>query len=108
MLRRSRMAAALCCLATLGSMCVFATPSDAARHRSSGVAKHKSVTAKQRSAVPAAKPAVPTDQTPTNKNDCLTVSQILYGRAEALSKRGKQAVPREFTRVASNLDEFLR
>ena len=49
--------------------------------------------------------AVPTDQTPTNKNDCLTVSQILYGRAEALSKRGKQAVPREFTRVASNLDE---
>ena len=107
MLGRSRMAAVLCCLATLGSMCVFATPSDAARHRSSGAAKHKSVTAKQRSAAPAAtqKPAVPTDQTPTNKNDCLTVSQILYGRAEALSKRGKQAVPREFTRVASNLDE---
>jgi hypothetical protein len=41
----------------------------------------------------------------SNKNDCLTVSQTLYKRAEALSKRVKQSVPREFTRVASNLDE---
>lgn len=106
MLRNPRMAAAICFLAA-GSLCVFATSSDAARHRSSVAAKQKSVKAKQRPVPPAAKqqPAVPTDETPTNKNDCLTVSQALYGRAEALSKRAKQSVPREFTRVASNLDE---
>jgi hypothetical protein len=104
MLRRPRMAAALCFVAALASLCVVATESDAARSRSG---KHRSVT-KPRPA-PAAKekpkPAVATDQTPTNKNDCLTVSQTLYERAEALSKRAKQSVPREFTRVASNLDE---
>ena len=106
MLRRPRMAAALCFVAALASLCVAATESDAARYRSG---KHRSVTTKPRPAAPAAKekpkPAVATDQTPTNKNDCLTVSQTLYERAEALSKRAKQSVPREFTRVASNLDE---
>jgi hypothetical protein len=104
MLRRPRMAAALCFVAVLASVCAVATESDAARYRSG---KHRSV--KSRPAAPAAKekpkPAVATDQTPTNKNDCLTVSQTLYERAEALSKRAKQSVPREFTRVASNLDE---
>jgi hypothetical protein len=104
MLRRPRTAAALCFVAVLASLCVAATESEAARYRSG---KHRSVT-KSRPA-PAAKekpkPAVATDQTPTNKNDCLTVSQTLFERAEALSKRGKQSVPREFTRVASNLDE---
>jgi len=105
MLRRPRTAAALCFVAALGTLCVFATSSDAAKHRSSGAAKHRAT--KQRSVTPAAKPTptVATDQTPTNKNDCLTVSQILFGRAEALSKRAKQAIPREFTRVVSNLDE---
>ena len=34
-----------------------------------------------------------------------SVSQVLYRRAEALSKRARQSVPREFKRVASNLDE---
>jgi hypothetical protein len=105
MLRRPRIAAALCFVAAVASLCVVATESDAARYRSG---KHRSVTTKPR-APPAAKekpkPAVATDQTPTNKNDCLTVSQTLYERAEALSKRAKQSVPREFTRVASNLDE---
>jgi hypothetical protein len=107
MLRKPRMAAAVCFLAALGSLCVFATSSVAAKHKSSAAAKHRSVTAKQRSVTPTPKqrPVVATDQTPTNKNDCLTVSQILYGRAEALSKGAKQAIPREFTRVASNLDE---
>jgi hypothetical protein len=105
MLRRPRTAAALCFVAALGTLCVFATSSDAAKHRSSGAAKHRA--AKQRAVTPAAKPTptVATDQTPTNKNDCLTVSQILFGRAEALSKRAKQPIPREFTRVVSNLDE---
>ena len=106
MLRRPRMAAALCFVAVLASLCLVATELDAARYRSG---KHRSVTTKPRPAAPAAKekpkPAVATDQTPTNKNDCLTVSQTLYERAEALSKRAKQSVPREFTRVASNLDE---
>lgn len=109
MLRRPRMAAALCFVAALASLCMVATDSDAARRRSSGAGKSRSVTTKQRPAAPAAKdkpkPAVATDQTPTNKNDCLTVSQTLFERAEALSKRAKQSVPREFTRVASNLDE---
>ena len=105
MLRRPRTAAALCFVAALGTLCVFATSSDAAKHRSSGAAKHRA--AKQRAVTPAAKPTptVATDQTPTNKNDCLTVSQVLYRRAEALSKRARQSVPREFKRVASNLDE---
>jgi hypothetical protein len=105
MLRRPRTAAALCFVAALGSLCVFATSSDAAKQRSSSAAKHRA--AKQRPVIPAAKPAptVATDQTPTNKNDCLTVSQILFGRADTLSKRAKQAIPREFTRVVSNLDE---
>jgi len=105
MLRRPRTAAALCFVAALGSMCVFATSSDAAKQRSSSAAKHRA--AKQRPVTPAAKPAptVATDQTPTNKNDCLTVSQVLFGRADTLSKRAKQAIPREFTRVVSNLDE---
>jgi hypothetical protein len=105
MLRRPRMAAVLCFVAALGSMSVFATSSDAAKQRSSSAAKHRA--AKQRPATPAPKPAptVATDQTPTNKNDCLTVSQVLFGRADTLSKRAKQPIPREFTRVASNLDE---
>jgi hypothetical protein len=62
-------------------------------------AKHKLV----RPAKPT--PVISTDHIPTNKNDCLTVTQALYGRAETLSKRTKQMIPREFTRVASNLDE---
>jgi hypothetical protein len=104
MLRRPRTAAALCFVAALGSLCVFATSADAAKQRSSSAAKHRA--AKQRPVTPPKPaPTVATDQTPTNKNDCLTVSQILFGRADTLSKRAKQAIPREFTRVVSNLDE---
>jgi len=50
--------------------------------------------------------AIRTDQTPTNKLGCLAVSQTLYRQAQSLSKRTKQKIPREFERVASNLDEF--
>jgi hypothetical protein len=104
MLRNPHMAAAICFLAA-GSLCVFATSSEAAK-RSSAAAKHKSV-AKQRSVTPTPKqkPVIQTDRTPTNKNDCLAVAQTLYEQAETLSKRAKQSVPREFKRVASNLDE---
>jgi hypothetical protein len=98
------MAAALCFVAVLAS-CVRGCHGIGCREVQVG--KHRSVKSRrpprQRKRKP--KPAVATDQTPTNKNDCLTVSQTLYERAEALSKRAKQSVPREFTRVASNLDE---
>jgi hypothetical protein len=48
--------------------------------------------------------AVPTDRTPTNRNDCLAVAQALNDKAKTLSKRTKQGLPREFIRVASDLD----
>jgi hypothetical protein len=104
MLRNPRITVAFCFLAA-GSLCVFATSSEAAK-RSSAAARHKLVT-KQRSVIPTAKqkPAVPSDATPTNKNDCIAVAEALYGQAKTLSKRTKQIIPREFTRVTSNLDE---
>ena len=84
------------------SLCVFATSSIAAKNprlRShSPAAKHRSVTAKQN-------PIISTDRTPTNKDDCIAMAQALYEQAKTLSKRMKQVIPREFTRVASNLDE---
>jgi hypothetical protein len=97
--RNIHLAATLCFLAVSGSLCVFATPSLAAKHSSTG--KHRSVTPTTKQ-----KPDIPTDRTPTNKNDCLAMSQALYEQAETLSRRTKQIVPRELARVASNLDEF--
>ncbi len=93
MLRSFPMAAALCILATLGSLWVLAPLPVAAKP------------AKNRSAmVPTAKQgAVPTHRTPTNQNDCLAVAQALNYKAKTLSKRTKQGIPREFTRVASDL-----
>jgi hypothetical protein len=70
-----------CFLVALGLLCLFAI--------SSAVAEQS-----------------PTVQTPTNKADCVAVSQALYSRAETLSKRTKKIIPREFVRVAANLDEF--
>jgi hypothetical protein len=92
--RNIHSAAALCLLARSGSLCVLAT---------------SSVVAKQKSAAPTMKQKsiTPTDQTPTNKKDCLDVSQTPYGQAETLSKQTKQIIPREFVRVASNLVEFF-
>ena len=86
--------ASLYFLAAVSSLCVLATSSVAAKQP-----KHRSVT-------PTAKQEpVRTDRTPRNKNECLALAQALYGQAKALSKRTKQVVPREFTRVASDLDE---
>jgi len=91
----SRLANTLHLLAALGSLCVLATSLVAAKP-----VKDRSVV------VPTAKQGpAPTDRTPTNKDDCLAVAQALNERAKTLSKRTKQGVPREFTRVASNLDE---
>ena len=47
---------------------------------------------------------VRTDLTPRNRNECLAVAQTLNEQAKKLSQQTKQGVPREFTRVASNLD----
>jgi hypothetical protein len=91
----SRLANTLHLLAALGSLCVLATSLVAAKP-----AKNRSVV------VPTAKQGpAPTDRTPTNKDDCLAIAQALNERAKTLSKRTKQGVPREFTRVALNLDE---
>jgi hypothetical protein len=47
---------------------------------------------------------VRTDLTPRNKNECLAVAQALSEQAKKLSQQTKRVVPREFARVASNLD----
>jgi len=90
--RRPRVTAALCLLAASGSLWVFATSSVVAKHKSSFLAKQKSVIAMPR--------------TPVDKSECVTLSQAFYERAKTLFRQTKQAVPREFERVASDLDEF--
>jgi len=50
--------------------------------------------------------AAPTARTPTDKTDCIALSQAFYGHAKTLARRTKQSIPREFTRVVTNLDEF--
>ena len=47
---------------------------------------------------------VRTDLTPRNRNECLAVARTLNEHAKKLSQETEQGVPREFTRVASNLD----
>ncbi len=49
---------------------------------------------------------VRTDLTPRNRNECLAVAQALNEQAKKLSQPTKQGVPREFARVASNLDRL--
>jgi hypothetical protein len=84
MLRSFPMAAALCIFATLSSLWVLAALPVAAKP------------AKNRSAmVPTTKQgAVPTDRTPTNRNDCLVVAQALNEKAKTLSS-GPNRVSRE-------------
>jgi len=48
---------------------------------------------------------VRTDLTPRDKNECLAVAQTLNEQAKNLSKQTKLRVPREFTRVASDLNQ---
>jgi hypothetical protein len=90
-----RLANTLYLLAVLCSLCVFANPSVVAKP-----AKNRSVV------VPTAKQEpVPTDRTPRNMDNCLAVAQALNEQAKTLFKRTKHAVPPEFTRVASDLDQ---
>jgi hypothetical protein len=122
--RSSSITVALCVLAASSSLCVLATsavvakqkPSVVAKHKSSVVAKHKSsaaakrrssAAAKRKSSVAAKQESVtPTPRTPVDKYDCIAASQAFYGQAKTLSRQSKQTIPREFERVASNLDEF--
>ena len=94
MLRNPRLANTPYFLAVLCSLSVLATSPVAAKP------------AKDRSTVvPTPKQGpVRTDLTPRNRNECLAVAQALNEQAKKLSQQTKQGVPREFARVASNLD----
>jgi hypothetical protein len=82
-------------LAVLGTVCVLAASPVEARP-----AKNPSPI------VPTAKQGpVRTDLTPRNKNECLAVAQTLNEQAKKLSRQTKRAVPPEFPRVASDLDQ---
>ena len=90
----SRLPNKLRSLLTLGALCVLAA--------SPVVAKP----AKDTSFVPTPKQGpVRTDRTPTKRNECLAVAHVLNEQVKTLSKRTRQGVPREFTRVASDLDQ---
>jgi hypothetical protein len=78
----------------LCSLCVLATSPVGAKP------------AKNRSAVVPIEKQEPvrTDLTPRNRDECLAVAQTLNDQSKKLSEQTKQGVPREFARVASNLD----
>ena len=48
---------------------------------------------------------VRTDLTPRDKNDCLAVAQTLNVQVKRLAQQTKRAIPLEFTRVASDLNQ---
>jgi hypothetical protein len=118
MLHWGRLAAAVCLLAFAGLLCASATPSMAARHHSSAVAKkgsigtkhaarHRSGRHKGKKTDEAKVEAVgPEPRTPTDKAECISVSQAYYKRAQSVGGRGRHGVPKEFERVVSNLDQF--
>jgi hypothetical protein len=86
MLRTPRLAV-LCSLCVLANSTVMAKP-----------AKDRSVV------IPTPKQGpVRTDLTPRDKNECLAVAQTLNEQAKKLSQQTRQGIPREFTRVASDL-----
>jgi hypothetical protein len=98
MLRNPRVANEISFVAAVCSLCVFANSSVGARP-----AKNPSPV------VPPPKQApVRTDLTPRDKNECLAVAQALNEQASRLSQRTRHGVPREFTRVASDLDQSCR
>jgi hypothetical protein len=85
---------ALCFLAALGSLCVLTISPVTAKP-----AKNRSPVASSVKQGP-----VRTDLTPRDKNECLAIAQTLNEQAKTLSKRNRMPVPREFTRVASDLN----
>jgi hypothetical protein len=118
---RGRWIAAVCLLAFAGALCTSATPSFAAKHRSSAVAKktsagtkhaarHKSGRrnrgSKHTTDVAKLETVSSEPRTPVDKADCITVSQAYYERAQSLGVRTRHGIPKEFERVVSNLDQF--
>ena len=85
---------ALCFLAARGTLCVLATSHVVARP-----AKNTPV------APPSKLGPVRTDLTPGNKSECLAVAQTLNAQARKLSRQTKRGVPREFARIASDLNQ---
>ena len=85
---------AVCFLAALGSLCALTISPVTAKP-----AKNRSPVA-----LSAKQGPVRTDLTPRNKNECLAVAQTLNGQAKRLSQQTKRGIPREFTRVASDLN----
>src|SRR2546423_2900720 len=122
--RRVGLIAAICLLAFMGALCLSATPSFAAKHRASAISKKASVGAKHRSSaarhksgrhnragkhkadVAKLETVSPEPRTPTDKADCITVSQAYYERAQSLGVRTRHGIPKGFERVVSNLDQF--
>ena len=78
----------------IAALCVLANSSVVARP-----AKNTPV------APPPKQAPVRTDLTPRDKNECLAVAQTLNEQAKRLSQQTKRGIPREFTRVASDLDQ---
>ena len=58
-----------------------------------------------RVAPPPKQAPVRTDLTPRDKNDCLAVAQTLNVQVKRLAQQTKRAIPLEFTRVASDLNQ---
>src|SRR2546423_10899099 len=67
------------------------------KHRGQSTAKHSSTEAHKQPQTP---------RTPNDKDECITLSQAFYEQGQAVSRRAKQTLPREFVRVASDLDRF--
>jgi hypothetical protein len=98
MARTSRLTAMLSCLVIV-ALCA-ASSADAKRrwkHRARGADKHTSAAAHKEPHTP---------RTPGDKDECITLSQAFYEQGQAVSRRSKQSLPREFVRVASDLDQF--
>ncbi len=119
--RRGRLIAAVCLLAVAGVLCTSATSPAAARHRSAAIAKKASVGAKHaarhrsgrhsrggkhKGDVAKLEAVSPEPRTPTDKADCISVSQAYYERAQSLGVRNRHGIPKDFERVVSNLDQF--
>jgi hypothetical protein len=92
-LRNPRLAITL--FAVVCSLCVLAISLVAAKP-----AKDRSVVVPTSKQGPAR-----TDLTPRNKNECLAVAQTLNEQAKRLSQHKQRGLPREFARVASDLDQ---
>ena len=110
--RRFRMAVALCFLAAASLACLPAISPVMAKHRSSHASKHKgskhksSSRIRKKSDATEQKPLDVIGRTPVHKQDCIAVSQTIYGQAKTVSRQARQSIPKEFERVVSNLDEF--